>query len=239
MRVYRFTRKSLVNRVWCDSLTSSSMARCDTYWVSNIKTSDDFIDSPSNHFAISTILLGLLGLVAAFSLSVEKIHILINKDATLSCDLNPFISCGTVMQKAQASLFGFPNSFIGLMAFTAPIFVGFAILAGAKFKLWFWRLYLVGLSLGFIFVLWLFTQSTFVIHVLCPYCMLAWLAMIPLFWKTFLWAGAEGVIDVPVRSVGFFVRAADNAWVFTLATELIAALTIIVAFWDTWYLLFR
>lgn len=215
------------------------MARCDTYWVSNIKTSDDFIDSPSNRFAISTILLGLLGLVAAFSLSVEKIHILINKDATLSCDLNPFISCGTVMQKAQASLFGFPNSFIGLMAFTAPIFVGFAILAGAKFKLWFWRLYLVGLSLGFIFVLWLFTQSTFVIHVLCPYCMLAWLAMIPLFWKTFLWAGAEGVIDVPVRSVGFFVRAADNAWVFTLATELIAALTIIVAFWDTWYLLFR
>ena len=215
------------------------MARCDTYWVSNIKTSDDFIDSPSNRFAISTILLGLLGLVAAFSLSVEKIHILINKDATLSCDLNPFISCGTVMQKAQASLFGFPNSFIGLMAFTAPIFVGFAILAGAKFKLWFWRLYLVGLSLGFIFVLWLFTQSTFVIHVLCPYCMLAWLAMIPLFWKTFLWAGAEGVIDVPVRSVGFFVSAADNAWVFTLATELIAALTIIVAFWDTWYLLFR
>jgi uncharacterized membrane protein len=215
------------------------MARCDTYLVSNIKTSDDFIDSPSKRFAISTILLGLLGLVAAFSLSVEKIHILLNKDAVLSCDLNPFISCGTVMQKAQASLFGFPNSFIGLMAFTAPIFIGFSILAGAKFKMWFWRLYLVGLTMGLIFVLWLFTQSTFVIHVLCPYCMLAWLAMIPLFWKTFLWAAAEGVIDVPVKTVGFFVRAADNAWVFTLVTEFLAAITIIVVFWDTWYLLFR
>lgn len=207
--------------------------------MSNIKTSDDFIESPSKRFAISTILLGLLGLLAAFSLSVEKIHILTNKDATLSCDLNPFISCGTVMQKAQASLFGFPNSFIGLMAFTAPIFVGFAILAGAKFKIWFWRLYLVGLTMGFIFVLWLFTQSTFVIHVLCPYCMVAWIAMIPLFWKTFLWAGAEGVIDVPVRTVGFFVRAADNAWIFTLVTEFLAAITIIIAFWNTWYLLFR
>ena len=215
------------------------MARCDTYLVSNIKTSDDFIDSPTKRFAISTILLGLLGLVAAFSLSVEKIHILLNKDAILSCDLNPFISCGTVMQKAQASLFGFPNSFIGLMAFTAPIFVGFAILAGAKFKMWFWRIYLVGLTMGLIFVVWLFTQSTFVIHVLCPYCMLAWLAMIPLFWKTFLWSAAEGVIDVPVRTVGFFVRAADNAWVFTLVTEFLAAITIIVVFWDTWYLLFR
>ena len=143
------------------------------------------------------------------------------------------------MQKAQASLFGFPNSFVGLMAFTAPIFVGFAILAGAKFKIWFWRMYLVGISMGLIFVLWLFTQSTFVIHVLCPYCIVAWLAMIPLFWRTFLWSAAEGVIDVPVKTVGFFVRAADNAWMFTLGTEFLAAITIIVAFWDTWYLLFR
>ncbi len=207
--------------------------------MSNLKTSDDLIDSPSRRFAISSILLGFLGLVAAFSLSVEKIHLLQNKDAVLSCDLNPFISCGTVMQKAQASLFGFPNSFVGLMAFTAPIFVGFAILAGAKFKIWFWRMYLVGISMGLIFVLWLFTQSTFVIHVLCPYCIVAWLAMIPLFWRTFLWSAAEGVIDVPVKTVGFFVRAADNAWMFTLGTEFLAAITIIVAFWDTWYLLFR
>jgi hypothetical protein len=50
---------------------------------------------------------------------------------------------------------------------------------------------------------------------------------------------AEGVIDVPVKTVGFFVRAADNAWMFTLGTEFLAAITIIVAFWDTWYLLFR
>jgi len=63
--------------------------------------------------------------------------------------------------------------------------------------------------------------------------------MIPLFWRTFLWSAAEGVIDVPVKTVGFFVRAADNAWMFTLSTEFLAAITIIVAFWDTWYLLFR
>ena len=215
------------------------MTRCDNYLVSNIKTSDDVVESPSKSFALSSIIHGLLGLIAAFALSVEKIHLLVNKDAVLSCDMNPFISCGTVMKQAQASLFGFPNSFIGLMAFTAPIFIGFAVLAGAKFPQWFWRIYLAGLAMGFIFVLYLFTQSTFVIHVLCPYCMLAWIAMIPLFWKTYIWAAAEGVIDVPVRMVGFFVRAQDNTWVFTFATEFLAALTIIIAFWDTWYLLFR
>ena len=142
------------------------------------------------------------------------------------------------MLTKQASLLGFPNPLIGLSAFVAPIFVGFAVLAGAKFKQWFWRIYLVGISMGFIFVLWLFTQSTYAIHVLCPYCMVAWLAMIPLFWKTFIWAAAEGIIDVPVKTVGFFVNSQDHTWVFSFATEFLALLAIVFAFWDKWHLLF-
>lgn len=215
------------------------MPRCDTYWVSNIKTADDFVESPSKSYAWFSILFGLLGWVAAFSLTLERIHVAADPDAVLSCDMNIFISCKSVMLTDQARLFGFPNPLIGLAAFMAPVFIGFAVLAGAKFKLWFWRLYLVGLSLGFVFVLYLFIQSTFVIHVLCPYCMLAWVAMIPLFWRNFLWAGAEGVIDVPVKSVGWFVRAQDQSWVYSLGTELLAALAIIVSFWNSWYLLFR
>ena len=142
------------------------------------------------------------------------------------------------MKKDQASIFGFPNSFIGLMAFVAPIFVGFAVLAGAQFKEWFWRVYLAGIGMGFVFVLWLFSQSTYVIHILCPYCMLAWMAMIPLFWKTLIWAGAEGVIEVPVKLVGFFVRAQDYTWAFILGTEFLALIAIIVSFWNSWHLLF-
>ena len=214
------------------------MTRCDTYLVSNINTSEEFTQSPSRSFAIGTLIYGFLGLIAAFSLSVEKIHLLINSNAVLSCDLNPFISCGSVMKKDQASIFGFPNSFIGLMAFVAPIFVGFAVLAGAQFKEWFWRVYLAGIGMGFVFVLWLFSQSTYVIHILCPYCMLAWMAMIPLFWKTLIWAGAEGVIEVPVKLVGFFVRAQDYTWAFILGTEFLALIAIIVSFWNSWHLLF-
>ena len=213
------------------------MSRCDTYLVSNIKTSDDFVESPSKSFAWFSILMGVLGWAAAFALTLERLHVAANPDAVLSCDMNVFISCKSVMLTEQARLFGFPNPLIGLAAFVAPIFVGFAILAGAQFKEWFWRIYLVGLGMGFVFVLWLFTQSTFVIHVLCPYCMLAWVAMIPLFWKTFIWAGAEGVIDVPVRLVGLFVRSQDIAWVYSLGTELLAAIAIIISFWSSWHLL--
>jgi uncharacterized membrane protein len=201
----------------------------------NIKT----VDSPSRGVAITMIWTGILGWVAAFSLVLERIHVASNPDATLSCDINPFISCKSVMLTAQAQLFGFPNPIIGLAAFFAPVVLGFAILAGARFALWFWRAFLVGIALGFAFVLWLFVQSTFVIHVLCPYCMVAWVAMVPLFWRLFLWAAAEGIIDVPVRTVGFFVRWADSAWVFTLVTELLAVITIVFSFWSLWPILFK
>ena len=214
------------------------MPRCDNYCVSNITSTDESVDSPSKSFAWYSILFGALGWIAAFSLTLERLHVAANPNATLSCDMNIFISCKSVMLTEQARLLGFPNPLLGMAGFVAPIAVGVMILAGARLKAWFWRIYLVGLSMGFIFVLWLFTQSTYVIHVLCPYCMLAWIAMIPLFWKTFIWAGAEGVIDVPVKLVGAFVRAQDISWVFTLGTEVLALLAIVFSFWNSWHLLF-
>lgn len=190
--------------------------------------------TPTRGFAITLIWTGILGWFAAFSLVLERIHVATNPDAVLSCDLNPFISCKSVMLTPQASLFGFPNPLIGLAAFVAPIAVGVAILAGAKFAAWFWRIFAVGITGGFIFVVWLWIQSTFVIGVLCPYCMVAWAAMVPLFWKVILFGAKDGFIDTPLRFVGFFDRAYDKAWVFTLVTEAIIIAIIIARFWTSW-----
>lgn len=197
------------------------------------------LESPNKRYAIALIWTGILGWIAAFSLTVERIHLAEFPNQALSCDMSPFISCGSVMKTAQSHLFGFPNPIIGLAAFFAPVLIGFAILAGARFAAWFWRCFVVGITMGFIFVLWLFVQSVFVIHVLCPYCMVAWTAMIPLFWRVILHAAAEGIVDVPIKTIGFFVRWADSAWVFTLITELIAVVTIVIAFWSQWGTLFH
>jgi uncharacterized membrane protein len=189
---------------------------------------------PTRRFAFTLIWTGILGWFAAFSLVLERIHVATNPDAVLSCDVSPFISCKSVMLTEQASLFGFPNPLIGVAAFVAPIAVGLAILAGAKFAAWFWRLFAVGITLGLVFVIWLWIQSTFVIGVLCPYCMVAWAAMIPLFWKVILFGTKDGFIDTPLRFVGFFDRAYDKAWVFTLATEALLIAIIIARFWTSW-----
>ncbi len=115
-----------------------------------------------------------VALIAAFVLSVEKIHLLQNPDAVLSCSLNSVLNCGPVMQTWQASVFfGIPNMYFGLMAFPVLIAVAVAYLwGGAQFKKGFLVAMNIGILLGTIFAYWLFFNSVYVIQVLCPWCLL-------------------------------------------------------------------
>jgi uncharacterized membrane protein len=114
---------------------------------------------------------GIVGLIASFVLSVEKIHLLQDPEAVLSCSLNLVLNCSTVMQTWQASVFGFPNSYIGLMGYSVVITVAVIGLAGATLPKWFWRAAWVCYLLGLGFTYWLFFTSVYVIEVLCPWCL--------------------------------------------------------------------
>src|SRR5262245_8093925 len=112
--------------------------------------------SRSNKWLFGTILaFGLVGLAMSLALSIEHYIQLTQPDAQLICNVNAIFNCGVVMQTWQAKLFGFPNSFIGLMAYPVVISVAVAVLAGAKFPVWFWRWAEVGFGLGLIFSYWL------------------------------------------------------------------------------------
>ena len=189
---------------------------------------------PTRGYAISLIILGFIALTGAFSLVVERISMLENSDKPLSCDFNAFISCGSVMKTAQSHILGFPNPIIGLMGFSVVIAVGFAILAGAEFKLWFWRLFNAGITAAMLFILWLFIQSTFVIGILCPYCMVVWAAVVPMFWNTLLFSMREGIVDLPDKWVARAFKLYDSAWIFAVVTEFLVALTILIQFWHLW-----
>src|SRR3954467_14716447 len=89
-----------------------------------------------------------VGLAAAFILSVEKIELLQHPDAILSCSINAVLNCASVMKTPQATVFGFPNSFIGLMAYPVIITLAVGYLAGARYNLWFMRVAQAGAALG-------------------------------------------------------------------------------------------
>ncbi|MFZ1249030.1 MAG: vitamin K epoxide reductase family protein [Candidatus Saccharimonadales bacterium] len=131
---------------------------------------------------------GLVGLLASFMLAVEEFHHLKHPTAPLNCDLNPVVSCGPAMDVWQGhALLGIPNQFLGIITFTVMLTIGMALLAGATFKRWFWLGLQAGMFAGLVFVHWFIYQSIYVLHHLCPYCMVTWVATITGFWYIFLY----------------------------------------------------
>ncbi|HWH25894.1 MAG TPA: vitamin K epoxide reductase family protein [Pseudolysinimonas sp.] len=145
-------------------------------------------------FAIFLIAVGAIGWWAAFALTLDKFAVLTNPAADLDCNFSLVVQCGVNLSSPQGSVFGFPNPILGLGGFVAPIAVGVALLAGARFARWFWIAFAVGVTGAFAFVLWLISQSIFVLGTLCPWCMLVWSIVIPLFWVTWLRLAATGVL---------------------------------------------
>ncbi|MGN6743229.1 MAG: vitamin K epoxide reductase family protein [Amnibacterium sp.] len=136
--------------------------------------------------AILLIVGGLLGLLAAFELTLDKFATIQNANAHLSCNFNLLVQCGKNLASPEGSAFGFPNPIIGLVCFPAPVFVGVSVLAGARFPRWFWAVFNAGMLFAIGFVVFLITVSIFLLGTLCPWCMLVWSVVIPMFVATTL-----------------------------------------------------
>lgn len=120
-----------------------------------------------------SMLIGAIGsLIASFVLSVEAVQLAANPEAALSCSVNIVINCATVALHPTASLLGFPNSFLGLIAEPVVITVAIAGLLGVRFPRAFMFAAQIGYTLGFIFALVLFYISMVIIQALCPWCLL-------------------------------------------------------------------
>lgn len=124
---------------------------------------------------------GAMGLLAAAVLLVERIRLAQDAAYVPTCSLNPVLSCGSVMESAQASLFGFPNPVIGVAAFPVVVATGAGLLAGARYARWYWLGLQAGVTLALALITWLIFQSLYRIGALCPYCMVVWTVTIPLF----------------------------------------------------------
>ncbi len=123
---------------------------------------------------------GVIGLAASMTLTVEKIQLLLNPAYVPTCNINPIVSCGSVMVTPQASVLGFPNPLLGLVGFTVVIVTGVLAVAKVPLPQWYWAGLTAGVLLGSAFVHWLIFQSLYRIGALCPYCMVVWVVTIAL-----------------------------------------------------------
>jgi len=177
---------------------------------------------------------GLVGLLAAFTLLVEKIALIEDPTYVPSCSINPILSCGSIMRTDQAEAFGFPNPIIGIAGFSIVITTGMTILAGATLRRWFWLGLQAGATFGVGFIHWLIFQSLYRIGALCPYCMIVWVAVIPLFWYTTLHNVRAGHIRLPLPA-GRLAALAREFHGVVLATWYLAIVGLIAnRFWEYW-----
>jgi uncharacterized membrane protein len=178
--------------------------------------------------ALWILIAGVVGFVAAFTLTLEKIEILIDPAYVPSCSINPVLSCGSVMITPQAAAFGFPNPLIGIVAFTVVVVTGILALAKVALPQWYWAGLAIGTLVGVGFVHWLIFQSLYRIGALCPYCMVVWAVTIPLV------VVVASIALAPFA--GNVVARVAHQWRWSLVTLWFTALIllILVRFWNYW-----
>lgn len=124
----------------------------------------------------------LVALIAAFTIMVEKVHLLIDPDSVLSCSVNAIISCSPVMSSPQAAaFFGIPNPLLGIAGFSVVACIHFLSFF-LKLPRFVWIINTVGTGLALVFCFWLATQALYAINALCLYCFIVWIMTTVIFW---------------------------------------------------------
>ncbi len=184
--------------------------------------------------AMILIIGGALGLLAAVELTIEKVRVLSDSTYVPTCDINPVLSCGSVITTPQAEAFGFPNPILGLIGFSVAITLGVIIATGTTLPRWVWLGLNAGALLGFAFVQWLVWQSLYSIGALCPWCMVVWTVTAPIaIWVTAANL-ASGRIPAP-ESWQTSLEAIAGLRVFVLAGWYLTVLGLIFLRWqDFW-----
>ncbi len=174
---------------------------------------------------------GVIGLVASMALTIEKFKILLDPHYVPPCNVNPIVSCGSVMTTPQASLLGFPNPLLGIIGFTVVMVTGVLAVANVPLPQWYWIGLTVGTLIGATLVHWLIFQSLYRIGALCPYCMVVWAVTIPLL------VVLVSIVFRPALERGdSAVARVLYQWRWSIVTLWFTAvfLLIMVRFWDYW-----
>jgi uncharacterized membrane protein len=160
-----------------------------------------------NRWIFTSMLVGAaLSLLAAFVLSTEAIQIAKDPNVQLSCSVNLVINCATVARHPSASLLGFPNSFLGMIAEPIVMTIAVAGLVGVIFPRRFMFAAQIFYTVGFIFAYVLFFISMFIIQALCPWCLLVTLSTTFVFFSMTRYNIRENNLYLPNRLAALATR---------------------------------
>jgi uncharacterized membrane protein len=114
---------------------------------------------------------GAIGFTASFLQMLEKITLLKNAHAVLTCNFGTVFNCSNILNAHQSSVFGFPNSLLCISFFAVTMSAGLvgwvSGIVNSKLRFFYEALALFFVGFGF----WYFWQSIFNIGSICIYCL--------------------------------------------------------------------
>jgi uncharacterized membrane protein len=131
---------------------------------------------------VSIVIGSLVGGIAAFLQTIERIQWAEHPTRALICDINNAFSCSNVFGVWQSSVFGFSNALLCLTFFA--VMLGFSIAVyRSKETTRLPRLIAQFFSLFFLcFGAWYITQLMFVVGSMCIYCAFCYAGVIAINW---------------------------------------------------------
>lgn len=143
---------------------------------------------------LAIIIGSLVGAVAAFLQTIERIDWAAHPTRALVCDINNAFSCSNVFGAWQSSVFGFSNALLCLTFFTVMLGFGLAVYHSRettrlpRFAAQFFSLFFLG------FGAWYITELLFVVGSMCIYCAFCYAGVIAINWG---WLRAN-ITDLPL-----------------------------------------
>lgn len=143
------------------------------------------------------IITGVIGLICSFVLAHDQIRIWQDPSYIPACNLNPVVSCGSVINSKQGHIFGIPGPFYGFILFPVLATIGIVSRVGSKLPRWFWLALTGGAFVGFLYASWLFFISVYKVHALCPFCLITDVVVYLAFWYITLFVIQQNYIVLP------------------------------------------
>lgn len=134
-------------------------------------------------YGITLLLVSIIGGFGSLQLILAEMELNANPGQALKCDINELFGCSTFLTSWQGHLLGISNAWLGLAFFLGLAGVGIYLSLGKKLPRIMWHM--LGLAaIMSVLALVFFMSQSFGSRTLCPWCLLVWVALIPLIVST-------------------------------------------------------
>lgn len=184
-------------------------------------------------FGISLLVYSIIAWLASGALSLERLALYKDPTHVASCDFGLFVSCSSIMKTEQAGLFGFPNPFLGIVGFAITGTIAVFMVMTARldknfFPKWYMACFQIGVTIAFALVCFFWYTSVIKIMILCPWCMVVWSMVVPMFLHTTFLNAANGLFGGKLTQIGR--KLIDWIWVAVISVYVVIIASILIRF---------